>query len=305
MKKKIIIIASICFVVCICVVALVFALKPSDPPEYSEVKDRFEELVLASAVVNKIFYGEGLPTYERVVDPYSTVDTYTSTKVDADGNEVEIRYYYYELNDKEFGRVIGYRSSFLDDFTYARILSAPDENKTPLYFDQGDEIYVYLLDGYTPPEYEFFYDDSDPDNYDYVRFDCEINDEKIQNIKDIKKLAESVYSSDFLSDAYVPMFEGMEAAAGNVSALKPRYIEYTDEEDATPYLMMENSGDYVLVKETRVFDFDTAKIVKGSTADYLYIEVETYLPSNPNDRLTDTFSMIKENGVWMLDSATY
>jgi hypothetical protein len=57
------------------------------PPEYSEIEDRFIELVEASMDVNKILFGEGLETYERVYDPRSTVKTVT---VD------EVRYYYYD-----------------------------------------------------------------------------------------------------------------------------------------------------------------------------------------------------------------
>ena len=112
MKKKIIIISSVCVAVCVCVVALFFAFgKTSKPPEYSEIKDRFEYLVLKSAYVNEIFFGKGLPTYPRVTDPYSSTDVYESSSVDKDGNEVVTRYYYYELNDDVHGQVIGYRSS--------------------------------------------------------------------------------------------------------------------------------------------------------------------------------------------------
>ena len=48
----------------------------SKPPEFSEISERFRELVLASYEINKIFYGEGLPTYERVTDPRETTELF-------------------------------------------------------------------------------------------------------------------------------------------------------------------------------------------------------------------------------------
>ena len=37
----------------------------SRPPEYSEVEERFRELIEASYDLNEILFGEGLPTYEK------------------------------------------------------------------------------------------------------------------------------------------------------------------------------------------------------------------------------------------------
>ena len=63
----------------------------SKAPEYYEIEARFRELVEASYDVNKILFGEGLPTYERVYD--RTVSSY----------EIYDSYYYYEIDDEHEG----------------------------------------------------------------------------------------------------------------------------------------------------------------------------------------------------------
>ncbi len=148
----------------------------SKPPEFSEIRERFEELVLASGEINTIFYGVGLPTYERVTDPRETTKTYQK---EATG---EI-FHYYELTDEVYGRVLAYRlflenSVYVDpqsgtkyfyyqifDVTYGRIMVAKsadgekeyylqllDEAKQdviPDYIDAEQGIYGYLLSDFS------------------------------------------------------------------------------------------------------------------------------------------------------------
>lgn len=40
----------------------------SEPPALEDVRDRFEELIEASAEINDIFFGDGLATYERTAE---------------------------------------------------------------------------------------------------------------------------------------------------------------------------------------------------------------------------------------------
>ena len=92
-------------------------------------------------------------------------------------------------------------------------------------------------------------------------------------------------------------------ATGGVSGLEARYIEYADDEGGMS-LMMSNEFE-PFITETRQFDFSTARIVRPSNRKFVSIEIESYLPSAPNDRLTVTLTLILQDGQWMLDSATY
>ena len=67
MKKKILIaIAGIAIIALTCLPFLF----SSSAPEYSEIEARFKWLVEESGEINKVLFGEGLPTYERVYDPW-------------------------------------------------------------------------------------------------------------------------------------------------------------------------------------------------------------------------------------------
>lgn len=271
----------------------------SKPPEYAEIEARFKELVAASAEVNTIFFGEGLSTYERVYDPQASIETFIDATTDAEGNETTVRYYYYEISDKTYGRVIAYRSSYLADYEYMQICTEPDATKETSYRNEKDGLYGYALTEYTEPVYEWYYDEkSDPAEYDYVRFDS-----KYTNINQIKELAEKVYSKDYLDHIYNVMFVGTVAAADSVKGLSARYIEFADE-NGEIYLMESNTYG-TLVTETRQYDFSTAKMIKPSNAKRVNIEVESYMPSKPDDRYAVRISLLLQDGVWMLDSPTY
>ncbi len=72
----------------------------SRPPEYSEVEERFRELIEASYDLNEILFGEGLPTYEK---HYERVFEVYQDK------ENEKVWYYYEFTDDTLGNMLGYR----------------------------------------------------------------------------------------------------------------------------------------------------------------------------------------------------
>ena len=110
----------------------------SKPPEYAEIEARFRELVEASQEINMIFFGEGLPTYERVYDPAMT--TQVIIKKDPNDPEKEIRTYYYEIKDKSLGRVIAFRSSYLSPFEYVQVLTSKDTTRTSYYEDEIESV---------------------------------------------------------------------------------------------------------------------------------------------------------------------
>jgi len=269
----------------------------SKPPEYAEIDGRFRELVEASAEINKIFFGEGLETYERITDPKSTTTAIVEEKTAEDGTVTKVYHYYYIVPDKTYGEVYAYRKSYLDDYTYLQVFTTPMEGRVPFYESEERSQYAYVLEGYTEPEYEFFYDSDDPADYDYVK-----ENEKYRSVADIKAAAEKVYSKEYLDAIYATMFIGT-MPEGSVEGFSARYIEYADDEGNVS--LMKSNQYEPLIHEVRQFDFSTAKIIRPANGEFVTITVDTYLPSAPEARLTVKMTMILQDGVWMLDSATY
>ncbi len=279
------------------------------PPEYAEIEARFVELVEASAEINKVLFGEGLPTDERIYDPWN--DTKAYERVDENGepmlndNGSQLYGYYSYFEDKNYGDMLVYRYGYgkeaVSAFLKVEREARADEEAVYVIADKNK--YFYASD-YKEAEGIRYYTDSDPENYDYVSADS-----KYQTIEAIKTAAEEVYSKDYLeSSVYEGLFTGVASAdsASNLSGLSSRYIEYTDEngEDTTPVLMQSNTYP-PLVKDTRIFDFSTAKVVRPGSKTFAYIEIESYLESTPDKRDTVKLSMVNVDGVWYLDSGTY
>ena len=286
----------ICFMLCVLLV-LPTVVSCSRAPEYAEIDARFRELVEASYEINRIFFGEGLPTYERITDPKS--GTKVIVRPSGEDPEKEIRIYYYELKDPTFGRVIAFRSSYTAPFQYLQVLSAPDTEREAYYAEEAEGVYCYLLREYSEPEYEFFYDEGDPFDYDYVRLDCGYG-----SIAAMKEAAAQVYSASYLESIYDTLFVGTAELNEYVTGLSARYMEYSDPDDGMVSLMKSNTFE-PLVTERRIFDYSTAKIVRPKNRSYVTIEIDSYLESKPQEVLTVKIGMTLQNGQWMLDSATY
>ncbi len=277
----------------------------SKPPEYAEVEARFIELVEASYEINKVLFGEGLPTDERVYDPWNDMKTYE--RKNADGTPIlsqngkQLYGYYCTFEDENYGKILAYRDGAVAKTVYLEVEGSARDGESAVY--TVEDRYYYSTD-YTPPEGVRYYDENDPVNYDYVSVGS-----KYISIDAIKADAEKIYSKEYLeASVYEGLFTGVVSAdtANNLSGLSSRYIEYSDSEsgDSTPLLMQSNTYE-PLVRETRVFDFSTAKVVKPGSKKLVNIEVESYLPSNPSSRVTVRLSMVKVDGIWYLDSGTY
>lgn len=219
-------------------------------------------------------------------------DTEVQSKKDEESGKVT---YYYEITDQTLGRVVAYRASY--PYRYAQILSTPDQSRTAIYADIEKKVYAYPIE-YTEVEKEFYYKDSDPTDYDYVRADG-----KYHSVADIKDAAEQVYSKDYLTSLYQTLFEGVVATTDSVSGMSARYIEYTD--DYGTVSLMKSNTYQPLVTEKRIFDLSTAEIVRPKRSNFVTISLESYLESKPDERKTVKLTMILQDGVWMLDSATY
>lgn len=279
----------LCAVMLFCTVTVMPSC--SKPPEFSEIEGRLRELIEASHEINTIFFGEGLPVYEHVMDPKSSMDVI----IDKDNGT---RTYYYEINDKEYGRVIAYRSSYADPYIYAQVLREPDSSRTPVYENSSKKAYAYALEGYVEPHYDFYYSDSDPENYDYVTVDS-----PYKSIGAIKEAAEKVYSRDYLASLYESIFDGTVVQNDTVLVSSTaRYMEYSDE-DGTVTLMMSNTYKPI-ISERLSYDLSTAEIVRPKRKDFVTISVQAFYESRPEERFEVKLSMILQDGVWLLDSAT-
>ncbi len=303
-------------------VLLVQNLRNRRPPELDEIRARIEELITASRPVNEILFGEGVPTYERVYQPEYTLQKYQYTYkekeytrscfsfTDRDGREI-LKYQYciaagvdengdgkadhYEYPDLENGGFL--TVDYVNDYRYAEIFEEEQENA----FYRGEREkdgqtvpYWLVHTDYTEP---FYYTEEDDLNYDYIREDA-----PYQTVDEIKRLAETVYSSGYLASVYESLFTGITVSEGNMGTLLARYVEM-EKEDGYVYLMKSNQSAPINVK--RVFDFSTMRIVKPSNRNYVNVQMETYLEGDEANRVTVRVSLVLENGQWMLDSPTY
>ncbi len=266
----------------------------SKPPEYSEIEDRFKELVEASYEINKVLFGEGLPTYERIYDPWEDMEVLE--QVGEDGKRSYVYYCY--MTDGQYGDILAYRSGYTSPVVYLQIMRTPVEGKTPVYVNEETGKYFYETD-YVAPQIDFYYSQKDPDNYDYVT-----PDSTYQTVEQIKEASEKVYSKDYLENSvYLALFSGA-SLSDDLSGLSARYIEFSDTDMATVSFMQSNTYE-PLVTETRIFDFSTATMVKPSSKKLVNIEVQTYLESKPDERTAVRVTMVLQDGQWFLDSGTY
>ena len=152
---------------------------------------------------------------------------------------------------------------------------------------------------------------------------------QVTSIAEIKKLAERVYTANFLTKVYRNIFEKTVVAVGSNSAVvRPRYREYTDPETGVTTLykynfLTENDMEFIeSVGGHAKYDVDTMKIVKPSDADTLVVEItanyldytfetvadDPYAVEKLPGEYTDHTKKIyfeKENGKWRLDAAVY
>ena len=170
----------------LCILLLLPAMTAcSKPPEYAEIEGRFRELVEASQEINLLFFGEGLPTYERVIDPRSSTTVYEdeatgqryhyyeledeilgriiafrlslTTKVYRDETD-GVKYYYYEIYDETYGTVIVVNSMAEDGDLCLQILSEPKEGVEADYVNEEKQRYGYIIEGFTyEKESEYMY----------------------------------------------------------------------------------------------------------------------------------------------------
>ena len=270
----------------------------SSAPELGEVKDTFIALIEASAEVNDIFFGAGLPVYER--------DSSGSGAALYD-EDSKTYYWIFEEEDKTIVK-------FYDNETKENIYLEKTSEKAGVdaYYTDGQGNFYYLTE-YKEAEGTYIYDENSPLNYDYVRIDC-----KYQDVESIMKLAESVYSKAYLKGedyregdtgyggVYSVIFDGVAAGTEIIYA---RYMDGNSSSDN--YFLKSNSFEPFFEEQT-TYDYSTMKIVKPSTAESVNVEITAYGRYIDYEKVevvtgehTVTLRFVLEDGEWRLDTPTY
>lgn len=302
------------------IISSIFIIRScSAPPEYEEVRARVEELIEASFDVNDIVWGKGLPTYERIIDPKSSMTLHKTGKTytDSSGKERPLNYYYYYVPGSDM-QILAFReqTAVKEDFRYAFLSSekfdtavltakfpplplkegesAPADLYSEVYSSADPVIYAYLIP-YSEPEITFYYMATDPADYDYV-----ISDHEYASIDAIKAYVRTVYASDYADSLDSVLFDGVMEGQ---FVQKARYTLYQSSRGA----MLVSLNTYEpLFTERRVYLYDTAKIDRSNSNDTsIVVEFSTYLPSNPDKIEPAQVSFSLVDGVWYLASPTY
>ena len=118
----------------------------------------------------------------------------------------------------------------------------------------------------------------------------------------IRDAAEKVYSTAYLEDVLYPnAFVGYAIADGTGGSAYA-YARYLDESDSLYQTI--HDKDY-LTNGMRIYDYSTMKIVSPSKADAIYVSIESWLPSDPSNIMTDPIRLVlQDDGLWYLDSFT-
>lgn len=265
----------------------------SRPPEFSEIRDRLEELIEESYGVNELLFGKGPEVYERVYEP--DISVYKDERPDK-----TYYYYYYNIEDETLGTVTAYRLTTAVGLDYSYVIAKEtlSDGEEYVYHDEESGKY-YVRTDYEEEKYDFYYDRSMPENYDAVKLD----NEHALSVESIKAYAASVYSADYIESVSEMLFTGAAVSESSSGILEARYIDYADE-DGNTWLMMSNKYE-PLINSKRIYDLSTAEIVKPSNANYVNVRIDSHLENDPDNILSVRLSLILQDGVWMLDNATY
>ena len=320
-QKLIAVIVTVALVlVALIAVLIIRAVVNNRPPKLEEVQGRFEELLESSKEVNRIFWGEGLPTYPRIYAEFFNFDaSYTYGGV-TDTKSLSG----YTLSDPTLGTVVVYRyymtfypdpknsdETITYDFEKNVILSAVPQGyyryalrKTEkagedyIHHDTEKGYYYYALPDFDPDSV-FTYDEKDEAYYDYVRTDC-----GYLSVQDIKDKAATVYSPAYLASVSESLFTGITVSESQNGTLYPRYMDYEDIEEGTVTLVKLNTEQGYTLTDW-VYDYSTMRIVKESNRSFVTVEVERAPADKPEERVTVKQYFTLVDGQWYLDGPSY
>ena len=164
-----------------------------------------------------------------------------------------------------------------------------------IFFGQGLPYYDRNL-----PVYESLYSD-----YTTIGYTSDYNivskNAKYQSVEEMKIAAEKVYSKSLLeSSVYPSMFDGlMEQNVGTGSTyLQARYIE----DNQHFYVLIEDSSAYHATP--LVYDYSSMEIIRPSNASQVIVSITAWEEGSPQKSFSMRLSLVKENGVWLLDKLT-
>lgn len=255
-------------------------------PDIEDVREDFCALIEASEEINDIFFGEGLPTYERTtLGGTMSYDAESST-------------YYIYYDDPTAGMILKYFDNDTKEYKYLAVRDAAGDG---CVFSKGDA-YYFPID-YTEPEGAGMYDDSSPLYYDYVREDCDY-----KSTDDIKAAAEAVYSSEYLESIYPAMFDGV--AEEGIGLARARYMM---DESGEGLFLKSNEYQPLYDETTRTkYDTSTMRVLRSSTQKRVTVEIEAegrYLDYDTLEVKMKTklkqLTFVLQNGEWRLDTPTY
>jgi len=316
--KKILKILAIVIAFAIIISSVFIIRSCTAPPEYEEIRARVEELIEASFDVNDVIWGEGLPTYERVMAPTMKYIETDKTYTDDKGEEHPLNFYYYYVSEVEKKNVIAYRERHVDavkegDFRYAYLTNEPKDVETlsslfPLvegqtaaeglysavFTDESAGKYAYSIP-YVEKTYDFYYTIGDPADYDYVR-----QDSKYASVDSIREYVRTVYSEEYAESLESFLFVGYMEGDW---IQKAHYDTY---ESSRGEMLAKLNAFEPLFKERRVYLYETAAIDrKNSNNSYVVVDFSTYLPSNPDKIEIASIAFTLQDGVWYLATPTY
>lgn len=168
---------------------------------------------------------------------------------------------------------------------YIKLIEASAEVNKILF---GEGLPLYKRDG-TDEDKQIYKDMvAALDSYESVRIDS-----KFLTIESIKEAADAVYTPEYLENVYEMLFVGYADDVSGVTSCK--FLEW----DGWLYQSMNYD---IFIEKTRTFDYDTMKIVKPSSGEYVNVEIESQLDG---EKMTITLAFsLTENG-WRLDTPTY
>lgn len=157
----------------------------------------------------------------------------------------------------------------------------------------GEGLPVYAHDSDYAKEHGIYTDDTGYEHYDVVKLECPYH-----SISELKELAETVYSADYLKGVYEVMFDGVMGAEEGTMV----YARYIDRKGD---LFMCNFTGYDLLPGKRVWDVSTLTVVGPSTANDVHIRMNSWLEGKEDETKTYTLELVKQNGVWLLNNPSY
>ncbi len=268
----------------------------SQAPAAEEISARVDELLRGSQQINKIFFGEGLPTYPRNSTVYDMPLTYSE--------EHGVYYLEFEMQEGEnacySGKMIMYYDTDARDYKFLTVNGLDYSPTTavevePVYTDEktGDKYYSAAYKA-SRPEYNYTEDDGLA-NYDVVR-----TDSPFVSIDAIKEEAEKYYTESYLEAVYSSAFDGVAFSTdGGVSGVRgARFTEYEgmlrQRNDIEPYILKE-----------RVYDISTLKIIRPSNSERVNITIDSHLEGESEILKVNLVIVLGEDGKWYLDSPSY